>query len=252
MSDRLTRKEIKRQDTFQVTMGRGLEMVQTYRRQIVWVAVALVVAVLAVIGWFVYLGAVEDDAQVALAEAMKARSAPIVEEGEPPPPGAGAGELTFPSAEARQARSKELFEKVADEYGASDAADVARVYLGEMAASAGDTDRAIELWSDFVDEHPDSVLAAEVRLNLYAVERAAGRGEEVASELEAMLQDDDPALPRDVAVYELAVTLESLGREEEATQQYQRLVDEFGQSPYAQAARQKTGATAGGFPGLPS
>jgi hypothetical protein len=67
-----------------------------------------------------------------------------------------------------------------------------------------------------------------------------------------MLQDDDPALPQDVAVYELAVTLEALGREEEASQQYQRLVDEFAQSPYAMAARQKTGATAGGFPGLPS
>jgi TolA-binding protein len=251
MSDRLSRKEIKRQDTFQVAMGRGLELVQTYRRQIVLLAVALVVAVLAAIGWFVYLGAVEDDAQVALAEAMKARSAPIVEAADAPS-GATPEQLSFPTAEARQARSKELFERVVEEYGASAAADVARVYLGEMAATAGDSDRAIELWSDFVDEHPDSVLAAEVRLNLYAIERAAGRGEKVVTELQAMLQDDDPALPQDVAVYELAVTLEALGREEEASQQYQRLVDEFAQSPYAMAARQKTGATAGGFPGLPS
>lgn len=253
MSDRLTRKEMKRQDTFQVAMGRGLEMVQTYRRQIILLAVVLVVLVLAVVGWYFYLGSVEDDAQVALAEAMKVQGAAIVEGAEAPPgdqPQQGAP--TFPTAEARQARAKELFQKVVDDYGSSEAADVARVYLGEMAANAGDTDKAIELWKGFLDEHPDSVLAAEVRLNLYAVERSAGRGEEVATELQAMLQEEDAPLPQDVAVYELAVTLESLGRDEEAKQQYQRLIDEFSQSPYAQVARQKVAPAGGAFPGLPS
>lgn len=251
MSDRLSRKDIKRQDTFQVTMGRGLEMVQAYRRQLVLLAGLLVLIVVAAIGWFIYVETVEDDAQALLAEAIEVRSAPVDEGGAEA--GTADGGLSFASAEARRERSRALFGQVVEEYGASDAADVARVYLAEIAATEGDTEGARELWGDFLDEHPDHMLGAQVRLNLYALQRSEGRGEEVVAELEQMVDDDDPALPRDVALFELAVTLEALGREDEATARYQRLVDEFGQSPYAMEARQKVGGgAAAGFPALPS
>lgn len=249
MSDRLSRKEMKRQDGFQETMGRGLEMVQSYRRQIILVVGLLVLLVVVAVGWFIYVQSVEDDAQMLLAEAMEVRSAPV--EAGPEATEELEGGPTFASAEERGARARELFERVVDDYGASDAADVARVYLGELAAGEGDTERAAELWRDFLDEHPTHMLGAQVRLNLYALERAEGRGEEVVAELEEMVDDEDPALPRDVALYELAITLEELGREEEAAARYQRLVDEFGQSPYAVEARQKTAGTQA-FPGLPS
>jgi tetratricopeptide (TPR) repeat protein len=248
MSERLTRKEMKQQDGFQVAMGRTLDTVQRNRRQIVLFAVVLVVLVAAVIGWFLYAAAVEGDAQAALSEGIEIYSAPL--EGED---GADGAETTFPDEAARTAAAEEAFEGVVDEYGLSDAADVARVYLGDIAASRGDTERASELWRDFLDEHPDHMVAAQVRLNLYALDRAAGRGEQVAAELEEMVDDEDRALPLDVALFELATTLESLGREEDAGIYYQRLVDEFGQSPYAAAARAKTGGgMPAGFPGFPS
>lgn len=247
MSDRLTRKEMKQQDSFQVAVANALETVNRNRRQILLFTAVLVLLVLGVVGWFLYLAAIEDDAQALLAEAMEAYGAPL--EGED----AGtAGALEFPDEEARTARAEELFSEVVDEYGLSDAADVARVYLGDIAASRGDTERAAELWRDFVDEHPRHMVAAQVRLNLYALDRAAGRGEEVAAELRTMLEDDDRNLPQDVVLFELAETLDQLGREEEAQVYYQRLVNEFGQSPYAMAARSKTGGQPLGVPGFPS
>jgi tetratricopeptide (TPR) repeat protein len=248
MSDRLTRKEIKQQDGFQVAMGRTLDTVQRNRRQIVLFAVVLVLLVAAVIGWFIYSAAVEDDAQAALTDGIEIYSAPLDGDAQ-----AAGAETTFPDEEARAAAAEEAFSGVVDEYGGSDAADVARVYLGDIAASRGDTERAAELWREFLDDHPDHMVAAQVRLNLYALDRAAGRGEEVAAELEEMVDDEDRALPLDVALFELAATLESLGREEDANVYYQRLVDEFGESPYAAAARAKTGGGApAGFPGFPS
>lgn len=249
MSDRLTRKEIKQQDTFQVTVGRVLDWIHVHRRHIVVGAAAVVLAVAALAGWAFWLQATEDDAQALLNEAMEAYAAPVRGEGEEAP--AGDEELSFPSAEARRTRAAELFERVLDEYGANDAADVARVFLGEIAAVQGDTERARELWERFLDEHSEHMLGAEVRLNLYALDRAAGRGEQVAAELQAMLDEEDRPLPEDVVLYELAVTLESLGREEEAAEHYQDLVDRFNQSPYAMAARQRTGAP-GAFAGLGS
>lgn len=239
MSDRLTRKEIKQQDTFQVTVGRVLDWIQLHRRHIVLGAVAVVLAVAALAGWALWRAATEGDAQALLNDAMKAYGAPVRAEGEAAQ--AGDGELSFASAEERRSRATELFERVVDDYRASDAADVARVFLGQIAAGQGDVERARELWEGFVREHPKHMLGAEVRLNLYALDRAAGRGEEVAAELQGMLRDDRRPLPEDVVLHELAVTLESLGREEEAAAHYQDLVARFDQSPYALAARQKTG-----------
>lgn len=253
MSDRLSRKEIKRQDTFQITMGRILDWIQTHRTHLVVGAVLLVAAVVAMVGWVIWVRTIEDDAQTRLTEAMEAYGAPIRGETE----GAAAegdGELSFSSVEARRERAAELFEGVVEDYGVSDAADVARVYLGEIAAVRGETERARELWREFLDEHPRHLLGAEVRLNLYALDRAEGRGEEVAGELRRMLDDDRRTLPEDVVLHELAVTLEELGREEEATEYYQRLVERFAQSPYALAARDKVGGSdpAGPLTGLGS
>lgn len=251
MSDRLTRKEIKRQDTFQTTMAQSLEWVRAHRRELIAGVAILALAVAALAGWALWLRATEGDAQALLAEAMAAYRAPVrAEEDE----GAAAGpdeEQSFPSVEARRERSAELFGRVVGEYRASDAADVARVYLAEIAAVQGETERARELWEDFLDEHPDQMLGAEVRLNLYALDRAEGRGEEVAAELAAMLEAADRPLPEDVVLHELASTLESLGRGEEATEHYQRLVNEHPQSPYTIAAREKTGVP-GQFTGLGS
>lgn len=249
MSDRLTRKEMKRQDTFQITMGHVLDWIRSHRRQIIAGAALVVLVVLGLAGWALWLKATEDDAQARLAEAMKAYGAPIRGEGEDA--AADGDELSFPSAEARRTRAAELFEGVVEDFRASDAADVARVYLAEIAAAQGETERARELWLDFLDEYPRHLLGAEVRLNLYALDRAAGRGEEVAAELQAMLDDEKRPLPEDVILHELAVTLESLGRQEEAAEHYQDLVDRFAQSPYAVAARERTGVP-GQFAGFGS
>ncbi|MFP3939258.1 MAG: tetratricopeptide repeat protein [Thermoanaerobaculia bacterium] len=246
MSDRLTRKEMKREDSFQVFMARALGFVQEYRRALILTVVLMVVAVLAGVGWFIYLEATEDDAQRLLADAVEAYGAPIEPEEEA---GADAGavgedgELSFPTREARRERAAGLFRRVLDEYGASDAAGVARAYLGEIAAAQGEAEQAEEHWREFLDDEPDHALAAEVRLNLYALMRGAGQGEEVAAELREMIERERRPLPQDVALYELALTLEELGREEDATIYYQRLVDEFSDSPYAAAAREKTGET---------
>ena len=246
MSDRLTRKEIKRQDTFQTTMSQSLDWVRTHRRELIVGVAVLALAVAGLAGWAFWLRATEDDAQAILTEAMRAYRAPVDPDEEPGAADAAGPEeeLSFPSVEARRARSKELFERVEERYGASDAAEVARVYLGEIAAVEGDAERARELWQDFLDEHPEHMLGAEVRLNLYALDRSEGRGEEVAAALEAMLADEERPLPEDVILHELALTLESLGRAEEATEHYQTLLTEHPQSPYAPAARQKAGSSA--------
>ena len=135
-----------------------------------------------------------------------------------------------------------LFESVRESFGGSDAAAIAGAYLGQIAALKGDTQQARALWEDFLSVADDHMLAAEVQVNLMALDRAEGKGDELVTRLRAMLSGPEAGLPQDLLWYQLALTLESLGRDGEATEAYQRIVEEFPQSAYATTARQRAGA----------
>jgi len=258
MNQRLTRKDIKR-DEFRAAVGRSVEYAESHVRLIIYaVAGVVVLGALAVAIWF-YLGHRRQEANQALAEATKIYQAPIVATGAKP---SDPNEPSFPTEAARRARAKELLKKVRDDYGMADAADVAGLYLAQIAADEGRLDEARKLWRDFVDEHGDSMLAGEARLNLIDLDRKQGKAEQVVKDLRAMLEKGDTPLPQDVILNELGKTLEQLHRPQEAVQSYQRILDEFPQSPFRQEAEQKVstldptraaapGAMPAGIPGFP-
>ena len=77
-------------------------------------------------------------------------------------------------------------------------------------------------------------------LNLLALDRQAGKLEEVKAGLEKQLEEGaQRTLPEDIVLYELAQTLEALGRSTEAQDTLQRLVDDHPRSPYSFEARRK-------------
>lgn len=252
MNQRLTRREIKRDD-FADAMGRSFEYAESHVRTILY-ALGGVLALLAVAGLVYYfLARRADQANEALAQAMKIHQAPIEATGaKPNDPTAP----TFPNEAARDARARELFQKVHDGYGSTDAGGVAGLYLAQYAAREGKGERARELWSDFVDGHGDHMLAGEARLNLIALDRKEGKAQEVVTNLRGMLEQTKPPLPKDVILHELGTTLEQLKRPEEAVKMYQQILDDFPQSPYRQDAEQKVSALdpsrAGAPAGLPA
>ena len=250
MSDRLTRKEMKRRDRFQLAMTSVLDWIQDHRKHIVLGVVVLVVAVVAAVAWTFWSASREDDAQALLNDAIEAYGAPVGDQAADS--SAKDDGPHFATDQERLDRSKELFGQVRESYGSSDAADIAGVYLGKIAEEEGDTDRARELWQEYLDSEPSTALAADVRLNLFELDRANGRAEQVATELEGMLARENKPLPGDVILYQLATTLEQLGRDQEATERYKQLVDEYQSSPYLAEARSKLAGSAGAGQAMPS
>jgi TolA-binding protein len=234
MNQRLTRKDIKR-DEFANVVGRGVDYAESHTRQLL-ISVGVVLA-LVLVGLLIYFYANHrsDVANEALTAAAKVYQAPIQPTGAKPD---DAEDPSFPTAAARQTKARQLFEKVRD-YHFTDAADVATIYLAEIDASTGKIDVARQLWNDFVKKHGDHVLAVQARIDLMELDRSQGKGEEVARQLREMIDQTDAPLPQDVALAQLAATLEELHRDQEAVQTYQRLVDEFPQSPYRATAQQK-------------
>jgi predicted negative regulator of RcsB-dependent stress response len=259
MNQRLTRKDIKRDELADV-VGRGVEYAGGHIRTIVYAVGGLLLLVLLGVGITYWRGRQNEAGSQALSAAVKVYQAPVAATGAKP------DDPTTPSFvtdEARRAKAKTLLAKVRDDYGSTKAADVAGLYLAQIAADEGKLDEARKLWSDFADEHKGNMLAAEARLNVIALDRKQGKGEEVVKELRGMLEKGDAPLPQDAILHELGLTLEELKRPQEAIQSYQRILDEFPQSPFRGDAQQKVAALdptrpaspgaspLGGMPGFP-
>jgi TolA-binding protein len=235
MSQRLVRKDMKRDD-LATAVGRGVDYAETHSRQVLITAGIVLAAVLVGLLVFFYANHRSDAANEALAAAVKVFQAPIQATGAKPD---DAKEPSFATETARQTKARKMLEDVRSSYHFTDAADVASLYLAEIESSAGKLGEARQLWSDFVKKHGDHVLAAQARIDLMELDRNQGKGQEVARQLREMLDQSDAPLPQDVILAQLATTLELLHRDQEAVQTYQRLIDEFPQSPYHSAAQQK-------------
>ena len=256
MNQRLTRKEIKRDD-FASAMGRGVEYAGSHVRPILYGVLGVLLLAALGVGLYFWRVRQAQEAGQALGQAAKVFQAQVVATGATPNDPVAP---TFPTEEARRAAAKKAMEKVHNDYGSSDAADVAGLYLAQIASQEGKLAEARKLWQGFVDEHPKHMLAAEARLNLLYLDRQQGKAEEVVKELRALLEKGDSPLPQDVLLHELGATLEQVKRPQEAAQAYQRILDEFPQSPYRQEAQQKVSAldparagasSLGGLQGLP-
>jgi TolA-binding protein len=247
MSQRLSRKNIKR-DEFASAVGRGVDYAESHSRQLLVSVGGVLLAVLVGLLAYFYIAHRSEVANQALAAAVKVYGAPIVPAGAKPN---DREEPSFPNEVARQARARQLLERVRGDYRWSDAADVASLYLAEIDAATGKPAAARQLWSDFVKKHGDHVLAAQARIDVMELDRGQGKGQQVAQQLRQMLDRSDAPLPQDVILFQLATTLEQLNRDQEAAQTYQRLLDEFPQSAYHQTAQQKLAALAPSRAGVP-
>lgn len=236
MSPRLSRKEIKR-DEFREGLDRVVYWLQLNVRLVLWIAAALALAAVLVFGWYAYSGYRQREANRVLAHAIAVSNAPVATKSPKPNDPVAP---SFASLDQRNAKAKQLFESLAKRFGSTRAGSVADVYLGKLAAAAGDPAKAAELWNRFLRHHPDDMLAAEVQVNLFTLERAQGKGKQVEAKLQKMLDSQQKTLPTDVILFQLAVTQEKLGEHDKAMKNFRRIENEFSTSPYAAEARQQT------------
>lgn len=235
MSQRLTRKEMKQKDQFLTSMESTLDYGKSHLKPILLGAGGLVGVVILGVLVTAYMRHRTELAGEALHEAVQTLDAPVTgldsAEGE---------DLTFADEASRRAKARELLEEVQASFGSSDSADLANLYLAKLAAEEGDLATAQDLWTKYSKGAEKSIVAAQVQMNLLALERQQEGAAAVVDRLKEMLESDSSVLPDDVVLFELGSALEELSREEEALPYFQRIVDEFPRSQYSFDARQKT------------
>lgn len=233
MSDRLSRKEI-RHDKFVEDVESVYSLAARNRKQVVIALVAVLAIAAAVWGWVVYQRSNERKAQAALAEAISvldAQDPAPATPGVPPPAANDAQKL---------AKAQPMFAAVSSKYSGTEAADVAELYLARVAASRGDFAAAKTKLQGFVSKHPDHLLAGGAQLSLYEMQLQGPAGpKEVIAAVEKELAKSDTVLPKDALLALLARAYEASGSQDKARDVYQRIVNEFPDSPYTIDAQRK-------------
>jgi predicted negative regulator of RcsB-dependent stress response len=225
MGRRITRKQLKKEDEFVSTVDTMIQWGTENWRPVV--AGLGVVVVIALVWW----GATSWTRSRASQASLLLENAVETYEGEPDPQtGAPTGD---------EAAAEEQYRQVVEHYGSSDQADEARLYLARIALEDGRTDEGRAILVELTQRRGNDVIGRLATLDLISLRIASGQSDEVAAELEAMVTGQSDALPRDVALYQLGELYVREAEPERATEYFQKLAEEFPESPYAAVAQRR-------------
>lgn len=204
-----------------------------------YIGIAVALALAAVMGTMAYRQMNQGKASSALAAALAVAEAPVLppapaEAGKPPVQRPG----TYPTDRARLEAALPKLLEVADAYPDSDAGLMARYRAAAALVAIGRTQDGAARYKEVVDKGKGAYQVM-ARLGIAEAHLMAGQFDQaIASfkEVEALKSDD---VPVDGVLMQLARAYQLAGKSDDAKKAFKRVVDEFPQSPYAQAARRE-------------
>ena len=225
-----------KQNEFARTTARVVEAVSENRQRALTTVVAVVVVAALVGGYFWWTKQTADRAGAALGEAMSIVEAPVVPA--PTLPGATQAVGTYPTEAARRDAAIQALQRVASDYGSTDAGLAARFQLAALLLSAGRAADAETAFREVADSGSD-LYSPSARLGVAEALVAQSKYDDAIQVLTELSGDRNGALPVDGVLMQLARTCAKAGKTQEARAAYKRIVDEFPESGYVPEARQQ-------------
>ncbi|HTK29342.1 MAG TPA: tetratricopeptide repeat protein [Vicinamibacterales bacterium] len=207
------------------------------RKREATVGVAAVVVVLAVaIGYFGWRDHTESRADGMLAEALAVQDARV---GAPAAPGTPNAGLSFPTEQARAQAALAKFKAAADAYPSSDAGIFARYQEATTNMALGNATAAAALYQDVINRAGSRIYGQMARLGLAEAQARAGQYDQAIKGFSELSQRKDGPLPVDGILMQLGRAYVGAGRRTEAQQTFNRLVQEYPDSPFTGDARKE-------------
>ena len=213
----------------------GHTMAEKRRETIMLIAGAVVVGALA-LGFFGWREHVQTKAHGLLAEAMAVQDARV---GPPPAPGTAAGGLYFPTERERAQAALTKFKIAADAYPSTDAGIYARYQEGATSLALGTTPGAIAAYEQVIKTAGDGFFGQMARLGLAEAQARAGQYDTAINAFKELAQRKDGPLPVDGILMQLGRTYLEAGKRADAQQTFNRLVEEYPESPFTGDARKE-------------
>lgn len=248
------------------------------RREVTMAVVAVVVILTAIGGYAIWRQRAQSQAGAMLADALAVAQASVVPPAPPTPstpaaptpvaPGTPATPATsapgspspssptpaapaptptpaspprgsFPSEHAKLEAALPKFLAVASSYPRTKAGIAARYHAAAAAAALGRTDEALRLYREVIDSDRGGVYGQMARLGIGETEARAGHHDQAIAAFKELASETGSQLPLDAILTQLGRTYAQAGRTKEARETFQRVLDEFPQSPYATTVRQE-------------
>jgi predicted negative regulator of RcsB-dependent stress response len=210
------------------------DAVSARKSVIVPLTIALVLLVAAVAGYLAWRARVDGRADTLLAEALIVEEARV---GPPPAPGQPATGMSFATEREKHQAALTKFKIVADQYPSTEAGLFARYREGTTFMALGTPASAARSYQQVIDRGDDTLYAQMARLGLAEAQAQTGQYDQAISTFKDLSQQKDGQVPIDGVLIRLGRTYLDAGKRTEAEQTFNRLVEEFPDSPFTTDAR---------------
>src|SRR5206468_2316588 len=226
-----------KENELQIVARQTRELFEERRREVsIGIGVLAVIAVVG-IGYYAWHERVQAKAHTLLAEALAVRDARVG-----PPPAAGAPPIAGPSFATERERSQAALTKlkvVADTYPSTDAGLYARYQEAATYMLLGNPTPAAATYQQVIDRAGNNIYGQMARLGLAEAQARAGQYEQAINAFKELSLRKDGPLPVDGILMQLGRTYLDAGKRSDAQQTFNRLVEEFPESPYTGDARRE-------------
>ena len=197
------------------------------------ILVGLLVVAAAGIGYYAWRGHVQSGAHALLAEALATQEAPITTLGSTGAAG------SYGNERARLQAAVAKFKAAADAYPSTDAGLFARYQEAVGQVALGNFAGATSAYQDVIQRAGDSIYGQMARLGLAETQARAGQFDQAINTYKEMAQRKDGPLPIDGILMQLGRTYRDAGKRADAQQTFNRLVQEFPESPFSTDAKRE-------------
>jgi TolA-binding protein len=212
------------------------EAIDERRRETMLIVAAAVVVGVAAIAYFGWREHVQNNAHALLAQAMATEDARV---GPPPAPGTPSAGLYFPTERERAQAALTKFKIAADAYPSTDAGIYARYQQASTAMSLADPKGAMTAYQDVIAKAGDGFYGQMAKLGLAEAQARSGQYDQAITTFKDMAQRKDGPLPVDGILMQLGRTYLEAGKRADAQQTFNRLVEEYPESPFSGDARKE-------------
>ena len=200
-------------------------------------ATAIIVAIVAIAavggGYLAWRAYVESRAHATLADALAVQEAPV---GTPATPATSGG---YPNERARLQAAVAKFKAAADAYPSTDAGIFARYQEAAGQVALGNLPAAITAYQAVLAGSGSTIYNQMARLGLADAQARGGQHDAAINTFKELAQRKDGPLPVDGILMQLGRTYRDAGKRTDAQQTFNRLVQEYPDSPFTAEAKRE-------------
>lgn len=229
-----------------LALARAQQVYEQHRRTVLLAVGTLAVALVALGGWFAWLGRVETAAQTGLAAAMVVAETPVQAQTPPgdettptdaPPAAAVQAPGTFATETARFEAALPKFVATADAYPSTDAGRTARYHAAATLVGLGRFDEAIAQYDQVIGSGA-GITSRMARLGKAEAQLRAGQYDAAIASFKELADQQDSVVPPEAALMELARAYRVAGKAEDARKTLTQITEQHAGSPFATEAKQ--------------